>query len=194
MKKLLSLVLITILFISCVSVKSQNVDNTKENISSTLTLDTNKELNYKKDKIKINAEEVKKGSKEIQETKKEIKASTNVEKKEISIRLIISKEGTKDIIFDKMIKTFPGKNALQILKENANVYEVGGFIKEINGIASIPQNELSNEDVQKGILGYDWFVYLNGKKTKVGAKDIILKDRDILNFDYKGWTIKDLAP
>ncbi|WDU83788.1 hypothetical protein [Caloramator sp. Dgby_cultured_2] len=46
------------------------------------------------------------------------------------------------------------------------MYEVGGFIKEINGIASIPQNELTQEDIQKGILGYDWFIYLNGKKQR----------------------------
>lgn len=197
MKKMLSLILIIFLFISCASVKNQNANNEKQNIGLISTSKTNENLNTTKYKnnLDVNVKVINKSNKEIQETKKKIENyDSKFEKKEINIRLIISKEGSKDIIFDKKIKTLPGKNALQILKENANVYEVGGFIKEINGIASIPQNELSNEDVQKGILGYDWFIYLNGQKTKIGAKDIILKDGDTLNFDYKGWTLKDLVP
>jgi len=196
MKKLLSIILILLLFISCASVKSQNIDTSKQNISSTSIQQSNEKSNVtNKDHNNLPVKEFNKSSKETQDTKKELQATTKkVQNKEINIRLIISKENGNEIIFDKTVKTLSSKNALQILKENAKVYEVGGFIKEINGIASIPQNELTQEDIQKGILGYDWFIYLNGKKTKVGAKDIILKDGDILNFDYKGWTIKDLTP
>ncbi|WP_160318202.1 DUF4430 domain-containing protein [Caloramator mitchellensis] len=170
---------------------SKNQDNTINSDSNTLP-------EGQKTSVTTNVSNVEQKNKSTNEIKpqsdnKEADVKKQNEIKEVAIKLVISKDN-KIILLEKVVKLNKSINALRLLKENAEVYEEGGFIKSINGLESIPPNKLTDEDIKKGILGYDWFIYLNGKKTSVGAKDILLKNGDEINFNYKGWTVDDLAP
>ncbi|SEF50661.1 protein of unknown function [Caloramator fervidus] len=193
MKKVLSIIFTILIFTSCVyktTLSSQPVSSSGSiKINQVSSSEKIVEKNNKNNDVKARNEK-----KNVNLKSKEEKTQKNVKKDEIKVKLIISKNNRQDILYEKVLKLEKPMTAMQILKQNTKVYEVGGFIKEINGLISIPQNQLSDEDKEKGILGYDWFIYLNGKKTKVGANDIVVKDGDILNFDYKGWTVKDLMP
>ena len=82
---------------------------------------------------------------------------------------------------------------LDYLRDNVTVMDDGGF-KSIEGLEAITSMKLTSEQKNSGIMGVDWFIYLNEVKSKSGAGDIVPKDGDIINIDYREWTYKDLAP
>lgn len=116
-------------------------------------------------------------------------SSGNPEGDEFS--LIISNDGTE--ILSKNLKVDSKKSAMQYLKENAEVKVDNGFIYQINNIKSKPLKNLSEDERKEGYLGADWFIYLNGKKTPVGANDVKIKSGDKLEFEYRRWDWHDLV-
>lgn len=104
--------------------------------------------------------------------------------------LVVSNNGSE--IIDKKIKIEKGKSAMEYLKENASVEDKSGFINGINGISSVPLSSLSESKRKNDILGMDWFIYLNGEKTRTGANGVYPKEGDILKFLYREWDWKDL--
>ena len=169
---------------------------------------TNSQDDLENNKVKNNSELVTKIKESedsdkkniIQEEKLQNDKDTIIEngKKDVpKFTLIVSKEqkgyvGKEVIVLeDKEINIEDDKSAMSYLKDNIeNVEDKGGFINKILGIEGkypIPKSELTEEQKDMGILGIDWFIYLNGEKTKVGANDIYLKEGDILNFDYHQW-------
>ena len=116
-------------------------------------------------------------------------SSGNPEGDEFS--LIISNDGTE--ILSKNLKVDSKKSAMQYLKENADIKTKNGFINEINKVKSKPLKNLSEDERKEGYLGADWFIYLNGKKTPVGANDVKIKSGDKLEFEYRRWDWHDLV-
>lgn len=104
--------------------------------------------------------------------------------------LVVSNNGSE--IIDKKIKIEKGKSAMEYLKENASVEDKSGFINGINGISSVPLSSLSESKRKNDILGIDWFIYLNGDKTRMGANGVYPKEGDVLKFLYREWDWKDL--
>ncbi|MGL4731376.1 MAG: cell wall-binding repeat-containing protein [Clostridium sp.] len=104
---------------------------------------------------------------------------------------IISKNGSP--IKTKTLKVEEKKNAMQYLKENADAKDNQGFIYEIDGLKNMSFEKLTDEEVKSGILGKDWFIYLNGSKTPVGAAGVKVKEGDTLTFDYREWDWHDLV-
>jgi hypothetical protein len=122
--------------------------------------------------------------------KKPIKIDNN------TFTLIISKgvkgclSGKETTLFKKDFKVDNKKDVLAFLKENSEVIESGGFIKYINGLKSVypvPSDQMNDILKAKGVLGADWFIYLNSKKTLVGASAIFPKKGDIVMIDYHYW-------
>ncbi|MGG7162254.1 cell wall-binding repeat-containing protein [Clostridium ihumii] len=105
--------------------------------------------------------------------------------------LIISNDGTE--ILNKNLKVDSKKSAMQYLKENADIKVSNGFIYQINNLKSKPLKNLSEDERKEGYLGADWFIYLNGKKTPVGANDVKVKAGDKLEFEYRRWDWHDLV-
>jgi hypothetical protein len=75
--------------------------------------------------------------------------------------------------------------ALQIVAEVETKYG-GGFIASINGISS----EYGGANGGKK----DWFVYINGIQSNVGAADYHLKDGDIEHWDFRDWNYQMSVP
>lgn len=64
-----------------------------------------------------------------------------------------------------------GKNALDLLKESHTVVEDGGFVKSIDG--------------RENTGSTYWFLYVNGKSSEVGAKDVQTKPSDTLEWRFE---------
>lgn len=98
--------------------------------------------------------------------------------------------GKGKTLLKKILKVANKKDALALLKENSEVIENGGFITYINGFKSmypVPNSKMTAELKSKGAMGADWFVYLNNKKTLIGAGQIYPKKGDVIMFDYHYW-------
>jgi hypothetical protein len=98
--------------------------------------------------------------------------------------------GKGKILLKKELNTNGKKDVLAFLKENAEVLETGGFVKYINGLKSmypVPGAQMTEILKAKGVMGVDWFIYLNNKKTLVGASAIYPKKGDVIMFDYHYW-------
>jgi hypothetical protein len=108
--------------------------------------------------------------------------------------LIVSRNKGADVLINKKITIVDKKSVLDYLRDYASVIDEGGFIKGINDFKTIPSTELTAEQKKAGILGVDWFLYQNDKKTGYGAADIYPENGDVIQLDYKEWTYKDLAP
>lgn len=156
---------------------SQTKNNSLQSISISQSTNTNKTANNSNKKPEVKSTQVKPNQN-----------SENI------FTLIVSKNNGSKVIFKKKINITAKKSALEYLKENADVIDEGGFIKSINGVESIPQAKLTDEQKKSGIIGVDWFIYLNNKKTQTGAADVYPSNGDVLVFDYKEWTFKDMAP
>jgi hypothetical protein len=57
----------------------------------------------------------------------------------------------------------------------------GGFVKGINGVSSKAS-------------GQDWFIYVNGVQTNVGAADYTLSDGDVERWDFHSWRFRQFTP
>lgn len=107
--------------------------------------------------------------------------------------LIISKDDGKEVMLEKQLSIEGEKSLMDYIKDNAEVKEQGGFISSINDVSSKKSNALTKEEQDKGILGYDWFIALDGEKASEGASKIVPKDAQRIEIYYKGWTAEDMA-
>ena len=62
----------------------------------------------------------------------------------------------------------------------------GGFVNSINGIG------LEYEGASKSKM--DWFLYINGISSNVGAKDYILQNDDVEHWDFRDWSYHQYVP
>lgn len=101
--------------------------------------------------------------------------------------LTVTKNNGSINILSKEVKIENNKKAMDYLKACTSVVDRKGLITEIDSIGNVSIGELSLEQREGGVLGIDWFIYLNGEKTDKGAKGITPKPGDILNFDFHEW-------
>ncbi len=148
---------------------------------------------------KLNTEESKPNSEKAKLDKVPPKED---KKKKDSFTLIIAKESEgytgkeSEILVKKDVEISEDKSAMTYLRENSDVRDKGGFIYEINEICNIypiPASKKTDEQKKLGVLGVDWFIYLNGKKTSVGANDLYLEPGDELLFDYHEWDKREFS-
>ncbi len=88
------------------------------------------------------------------------------------------------------------ENSMDYLKSVTKVTELQGpgFINGIDGLLNVFLKDMPIEDRKAGYYGVDWFIYLNGSLTPVGATGVYPKAGDILNFDYHKWDWHSLVP
>lgn len=122
--------------------------------------------------------------------------------KDNTFLLVISQESkgytgkAPKIIFKKKIAISGNKSAMTYLRDNCDIRDKGGFIYEVNGIHNIypiPKSKKTEEQKNLKILGIDWFLYVNGKKTSVGANDVYPKQNDELLLDIHEWDKRELS-
>ncbi len=162
---------------------NKNVESTSSNEQNTSTTAANNTA--KSDDKKVQTSNTQTAEKPKEEQKKPESGS---------FTLFISKNRGTEEILRKKVQIKDNKSLLDYLRDNVSVMDDGGFIKSIEGFESITSMKLTSEQKKAEIMGVDWFLFQNEEKTKSGANDIVPKNGDIINLDYREWTYKDLAP
>ncbi|MGI8630945.1 MAG: DUF4430 domain-containing protein [Solirubrobacterales bacterium] len=108
-----------------------------------------------------------------------------------SVRLTVTKNfGTEDVVSANDQSARPGDTALKLLDRNAEVETAygGGFVQAVNGTEGTGRSGGGNRRL------YDWFFYVNGIESPVGAEEYALKDGDWVWWDYREWTAAQQVP
>ncbi len=105
-----------------------------------------------------------------------------------TVRVVVTHNFGQELIFDKTVEVEAGICALDALKQVADVETAygGGFINAINGVRSGYTRE---HHAQK-----DWFLYVNGILTNVGALNYSLHPDDIEHWDFHDWGFHTFIP
>ncbi|GAA0115412.1 DUF4430 domain-containing protein [Clostridium senegalense] len=180
-------------------------DSDKENKQNISNVEKNKEDSSQKENAKNNGDskESSNNASDVATKKEERPEVVESKPEEDTFTMIIGKDikgytgKSPQQVKELTLKVEDGKNAMTYLRENTVMQENGGFIFEIDGIHNfypIPENQKTPEQKKNGVLGIDWFIYLNNKMTPVGANDVYVKKGDVLLFDFHEWDIREFSP
>ncbi|MFC4557422.1 DUF4430 domain-containing protein [Virgibacillus kekensis] len=97
------------------------------------------------------------------------------QKSEDTVTVTISKNNGEKQIKEKEIEIKDGAILMEVMKENFEIKEDGGFITSINGIAP-------GKDEKKA-----WMYTVNGEMAKVGATELELSPGDKVVFDLQAY-------
>ncbi|MFC7320736.1 DUF4430 domain-containing protein [Halobacillus campisalis] len=92
-----------------------------------------------------------------------------------TVEIEISENEGEEVISNEEYTVEEGTVLMELMEENYDVEQEGGFINSIEGIAP-------EEDEQKA-----WIYTINGEDASVGAHEYELEDGDEINFDYQSW-------
>ena len=94
---------------------------------------------------------------------------------QIEVRVIAAQDFGSEPLLDSLVTADDGSSARDALEQAASVETAygGGFITAINGVSSS--------------AGKDWFFYVNGILTNVGARNYILHEGDVERWDFHSW-------
>lgn len=102
-------------------------------------------------------------------------AENSEQQEEATVRIVLSKNKEAEILEEKEVEIEEGDNLLDVMKENFDIEEEGGFINSLEGLALDEEKKMS------------WMFSINDEMSMVGAAEVELKDGDIINFDYQSW-------
>ncbi|WP_173916266.1 DUF4430 domain-containing protein [Halobacillus sp. Marseille-Q1614] len=103
----------------------------------------------------------------------EQQAESNEE--EIGIEIELSKDKGEETISEEEYMVEEGTTLMEIMENNYEIKEEGGFINSIDGIQA-------KEGEQKA-----WLYTINGEDATVGANEYEVEDGDEINFDFQAW-------
>lgn len=105
-----------------------------------------------------------------------------------SVKVVVTSDFGKVVLLDKTVEIEENTTALDALRQVAEVETKygGGFVRAINGISS-EYEESSNSKK-------DWFFYINGISSIVGANDYVLRGGDIEHWDFRDWSYHEFVP
>jgi len=104
------------------------------------------------------------------------------------VTIVVTRDFGKELLLEREIEIEPDTSALDALQMVADVETKygGGFVSSINGISL----EYGGANKSKK----DWFFYINGVASNMGAKDYILQDGDVEHWDFKDWSYHQFVP
>jgi len=91
------------------------------------------------------------------------------------IQVIVSNDEEDEIFSEKEIEIEEGDILLDVLNENFDIDEDGGFINGVDGV-------VAEEDEQKF-----WAIIVNGEMAEVGAGEFELSPGDEVTLDLQSW-------
>ncbi|WP_047985339.1 DUF4430 domain-containing protein [Ornithinibacillus californiensis] len=102
-------------------------------------------------------------------------SETNEQQEESVITVTLTKDKESETIEEKEVVIEEGDILLDVMKENFDIQEEGGFISAIEGIVA---------DEAESMF---WALSVNGEMSMVGAAEVELADGDTVNFDLQSW-------
>lgn len=97
------------------------------------------------------------------------------EKQEEKVTVSITKKKGEETVAEKEIPIEDGAILMDVLMENFEVEEKGGFINSVEGIKA---------DKSKNMF---WSISVNDETASVGAGELELSPGDNVNFDLQSW-------
>jgi hypothetical protein len=104
-----------------------------------------------------------------------------------NVELTVTRDYGSERLLERSERDAPeSETAMRVLDRSAKISTRygGGFVQSINGIAGDSQ----------GGRRYDWFFYVNGVESAVGAADYGLHGGDRVWWDYRDWTAAMRVP
>ena len=105
-----------------------------------------------------------------------------------AVKVVVTTDFGQVVLVEKAVDIEENTTALDALQQVAEVNTKygGGFVDAINGISS----EYKGANGKKK----DWFFYINGMSSKLGANDYVLHDGDIEQWDFRDWSFRQFIP
>ncbi len=101
--------------------------------------------------------------------------SSSSEEAEEVVVITISKNHNEEVITEKEVAIEEGAILLDVMKENFDIEEDGGFITTIDGVEQDIDEQMS------------WMYFVNDEMPSVGAAEYELSVGDKVNFDLQAW-------
>lgn len=105
-------------------------------------------------------------------------SNINEEEKEVQEEIItvtISKDEGAELLSESEIEINEKAILMDVMKENFDIEEDGGFINAIDGIGPVEGEEKA------------WMYFVNDEMAMVGAGEYELSNGDEVNFDFQPW-------
>jgi len=101
-----------------------------------------------------------------------------------SVFIAITRDFGRRSLEERRVEVGNGDSVMDALRSVADVETTygGGFVASIDGLAS------------SGESGSDWFYYVNGVLSGVGANEYEVRSGDSIWWDYHGWGGSDFVP
>jgi hypothetical protein len=102
--------------------------------------------------------------------------------------VVVTQDFGRELILEQRVEIEADTSAMAALQMAADVETKygGGFVSSINSISS----EYGGANNSKK----DWFFYINGVASNIGARDYILRDDDVEHWDFRGWSYHQFIP
>jgi hypothetical protein len=106
----------------------------------------------------------------------------------ITTTITITRDFGRELMLGETLQVLPDTSAMTALLEVADVETAygGGFVNAINGVRS---GYAGNQKAKM-----DWFFYVNGIQSNVGALDYRLHDGDVQHWDFHSWGFRHFIP
>ncbi|WP_082233957.1 DUF4430 domain-containing protein [Halobacillus massiliensis] len=101
--------------------------------------------------------------------------ATENNNEETTVEIEVSKDEGEETLSAEEYTVEEGTTLMEIMKDNYEIEEEGGFINSIDGIQP-------EDGEQKA-----WIYTINGEDAMVGANEYEVEDGDSINFDFQAW-------
>jgi hypothetical protein len=103
-----------------------------------------------------------------------------------SVELTVTREFGAVPMLDRSVQARESDTVMRLLESSADVQTRygGGFVHAIEGVA----------EEQRDGDPYDWFFYVDGEESPVGAADVDLEGGERVWWDYRNWSATDHVP
>ena len=102
------------------------------------------------------------------------------------VELTVTREfGTVPVLNDS-VEASESDTVMRVLEGNAEISTRygGGYVQSIDGV----------EEAERGGRPYDWFFYVDGVESPIGAADYALKGSERIWWDYRDWAATNHVP
>jgi len=103
-----------------------------------------------------------------------------------SVELTVTREFGAEPVLQRSLEAKESDTVMRALEANADVETRfgGGFVHSIGGVA----------EGERGGDPYDWFFFVDGVESPVGAADVELKGDERVWWDYRDWSATNHVP
>jgi hypothetical protein len=103
-----------------------------------------------------------------------------------SVGLTVTREFGATPVLERSVDAKESDTVMRLLEGNAEISTRygGGFVQSIDGV----------EATHRGGSPYDWFFYVDGVESPIGAADYALKGDERIWWDYRDWAATNHVP